>query len=126
MKTFEQVLDEIRGALTEEQIQLLKDTINFGSWGDCDMDFKGEDGGYVLCYCFGYITNFAQRAGHFSGRKVSAMFRSIYKRLGMLGSGGGSNDYFCYANDWWGDGSGSVIFIREEYIDDFENWAKNE
>ena len=130
MKTFETIIAEINAILTAEQIQLLKDTINMGCWGDCDMTFKNENGEFVTSYCVGYITNDAKNAGHFSGRKCSAMFRSIYKRLGMLGNGQGCNEYFAYFNNWWGDGSGDVFFIRstreENALDvQFERWARS-
>lgn len=130
MKTFESIIEEISGILTADQIQLLKDTINYGAWGDCDMAFKNPDGTVSDHYCFGYCTNDAKDAGHFSGRKVSAMFRSMYQRLGMLGKGYGCCEYFSYCNDWWGDGSGDMFFIRgkgidgEDLIDKFEAWAR--
>lgn len=127
MRTFNSILEEIKSKLSEEQIQLLKDTIRFGAWGDCEMEFK-ENGEWVTDWCTGYITNDAKKAGHFEGRKVSAMFRSIYSKLEMLGKGSGANEYFAYYNNWWGDGSGDVLFIRsfgEERVDaKFEKWAK--
>lgn len=71
----------------------------------------------------GYCTNDAKKAGNFSGRKVSAMFRSIYKKLCpefhyQIGR------YISHCNDWWGDGSGDMLFIRSEYVDAFEEWAR--
>lgn len=131
MKTFETIIAEITAILTPEQIQLLKDTIIMGSWGDCEMSFKESNGEYVTAYCMGYCTNDAKNAGHFNGRKCSAMFRSMYKRLGMLGNGGGCNEYFAYCNDWWGDGSGDMFFIRSTRSGDapldeqFEKWARS-
>jgi len=127
MKTFDEILSQISQVLTSEQLQLLKDTIRYGSWGDCEMGFHNSDGVWVSVYCYGYCTNDAKNAGHFSGRKCSAMFRSIYQRLGMLGKGSGANEYFAYCNDWWGDGSGDMFFIRENRDDNtvskFEKWA---
>lgn len=129
MKTFETILNEITALLTAEQLQLLKDTINYGSWGDCDMTFKNEKGEDVTDMCYGYCTNDAKNAGHFNGRKCSAMFRSMYQRLGMLGKGWGHNEYFAYRNDWWGDGSGDMFFIRENrdnrLVSQFEEWARS-
>lgn len=118
-----QQIERIFAVLTDEQRQLMKDTINEGRWGDCDMEFL-EDGRYVTDRCWGYITNKAKNAGNFSGRKVSSMFRSIYKRLGILGNGSGENEYFCYVNDWWEDGSGDVFFVRQYLVDAIEEWAR--
>lgn len=132
MKTFDEILSEITAKLTGEQIQLLKDTINYGCWGDCDMEFLEEDGKPITDYAMGYITNEAKQAGHFCGRKASAMFRSMYKRLGMAQySGEGRNSYFCHISDWWGDGTGDMLFIRSNrgergtaIYEQFEEWAK--
>lgn len=80
--TIKQV-QEIVSVLTEEQQQLLKDTINYGAWGDADMEFLDENGNVEIVGMCGYCTNDAKEAGHFSGRKVAAMFRSIYKSFAL-------------------------------------------
>ena len=117
MKTIE----EIVSVLTDEQKQLLKDTIVYGSWGDCDYEFIGQDGKPETDYACGYITNYAKKAGHFSGRKVSEIFRSMYRRLGLVG---GIGEIISHASDWWEDGSGDVLFIRDKYVRLFEQWSK--
>lgn len=117
MKTIE----EIVSVLTDEQKQLLKDTIVYGFWGDCDYVFIGLYGKPETDYAYGYITNDAKEAGHFSGRKVSAMFRSMYRRLGLVD---GIGEVISHATDWWGDGSGDMLFIRDEYVSPFEKWSK--
>ena len=131
MRTFESIIEEINGVLTTEQIQLIKDTINYGSWGDTEIGFNDGNGGCETAYAYGYCTNDAKRAGHFSGRQISAMFRSIYNKLGMNQyKGEGQNDVFCHISDWWGDGSGDMFFIRchgenDERLDDmFDKWAR--
>ena len=133
MRTFETILSELNEKLTVDQIQLIKDTINHGSWGDCSMDFV-EDGKNICTMCYGYCTNDAKNAGHFTGRKVSAMFRSIYNRLGMAQrKGSGENDVFCHVTDWWGDGTGDMFFIRSgrsenngvALYEQFEEWARS-
>ena len=110
--------------LTDDEKQILADTIHEGVWGDCDMDFVGGTD-----MSMGYCTNDAKNAGHFpDGRKRSALFRSIYKKLGMLGKGHGATEFFAYHNDWWGDGTGDMFFIRTYGIDldeKFEEWARN-
>jgi len=131
MKIFETILAEINSKLTADQIQLLKDTIRYGAWGDTDMEFM-EDGNVVTDSAFGYCTNDAKKGGHFSGRQVSAMFRSIYKKLGMVN---GMSRYFTQCSDWWGDGSGDMFFIRivwegersdkNRLDNEFEKWARS-
>jgi hypothetical protein len=108
-------------ALTEEQQQLLKDTINYGAWGDGDFSFLNEDGSWTTDMMYGYFTNDAKHAGHFSGRKVSAMFRSIYRKLCDTS---GIGMVISHCTDWWEDGSGDMLFIRERFVDAFEEWAK--
>lgn len=121
MKANIENVELVVSVLTEEQQQLLKDTINHGAWGDGAFEFLNEDGSWTTDMMYGYCTNDAKRAGHFSGRKVSAMFRSIYRKLcdpagiGMIIS---------HCTDWWGDGSGDMLFIRDKFVDAFEEWAK--
>ena len=117
-------VNEIVKELTEEQKQLLKDTIKYGSWGDSACDFLDENGEVETVVMMGYCTNDAKLAGNFSGRKVSAMFRSMYRKLcpahyNQIGR------YISHCNDWWGDGSGDMLFIRNEFVDKFEEWAKS-
>lgn len=107
--------------LTEEQQQLLKDTINYGAWGDGDFNFLNADGSWTTDRMYGYCTNDAKLAGNFSGRKVSAMFRSIYKKLCAPA---GIGLIISHCTDWWEDGSGDMLFIREIFVDAFEEWAK--
>lgn len=123
MEATVQQVKEIVSVLTEEQQQLLKDTIRYGSWGDSEYDFIAENGEIETLSMYGYCTNDAKMAGHFSGRKVSAMFRSIYQKLckenhNQIGR------YISRCNDWWGDGSGDMLFIRKGYCQAFEEWAR--
>lgn len=121
MKASIENVELVVSVLTDEQQQLLKDTINYGAWGDGDFNFLNTDGSWTTDGMYGYCTNDAKLAGHFSGRKVSAMFRSIYRKLcdpsgiGMIIS---------HCTDWWEDGSGDMLFIRESFVDAFEEWAK--
>ena len=73
METIENLVKE----LTEDQKQLLKDTITHGFWGDDYADFVDNKGNVEEHSADGYCTNDAKRAGHFSGRKISAMFRAF-------------------------------------------------
>lgn len=114
-------LTEIIASLNNEQKQLLADTIKYGFWGDCEMSFaEGE------IWCNGYITNDAFKGGHFERKTLSIKFQGLFKALELKGDKyGKENGEMMWIYDWWGDGSGSVLFIREELCNDFENWAKN-
>ncbi len=120
--TIKQV-EEIVSVLTAEEQQLLKDTIIHGGWGDSVMEFLDENGEVETVGMYGYCTNDAKAAKHFSGHKVSTMFRSIYKKLcpenhNQIGR------YISHCNDWWCDGSGDMLFIRTGYYTAFEEWAR--
>lgn len=123
MKATIKEVEEIVSVLTAEQQQLLKDTINYGAWGDSDTEFLDENGNIEADTMFGYCTNDAKKAGNFSGRKVAAMFRSMYRKLcpenhNQIGR------IISHCNDWWGDGTGDMLFIRTGYYQTFEEWAR--
>lgn len=110
--------------LTENEKQLLKDTINYGGWGDSEWKFLDNNGNIEDFAMMGYCTNDAKKAGHFSGRQISSMFRSMYKKLcptnhNNIGS------FISHCSDWWGDGSGDMLFIKTGYYEAFEEWARN-
>lgn len=123
MKTWNDILE----LLTEEQKQVLADTITEGEWGSCDMEFVNEDGQTITAPCIGYITNEAKNAGHFSGRKLSALFRSLYSRVETkrFHSHSGAGEIISHYNNWWGDGSGDVLFIRDPFDIEASKWAEN-
>ena len=114
-------VEEILKDLSDEQKQLLKDTIKEGFWGDTEQNFLDEDGKVVEDYSYGYCTNDAKKAGHFSGRKISGMFNAIYNKLCP---NNGIGQYITQCHDWWGDGSGDMLFIRSGYYQLFEKWAE--
>lgn len=64
-----QKVNELVSVLTDDQKQLLKDTINMGFWGDTDMEFRKENDEVETVSAYGYCTNDAKKAGHFKGRK---------------------------------------------------------
>lgn len=119
METIENILKD----LTADEKQLLKDTIKYGFWGDGDYTFINENGEIEDDGMYGYCTNDAKDGGHFSGRQVSSMFRSIYRKL-CEADGNRIGRYISHCNDWWGDGSGDMLFIRYELVDEFEKWAR--
>ena len=117
-------IQEIVSVLTADEQQLLKDTINYGGWGDTPMEFLDGNGNVETTYGFGYCTNDAKKAGNFKGRIVSQMFKSIYKKMcpeyhNQIGM------HISHKNDWWGDGSGDMLFIRDELYNAFYEWARN-
>lgn len=118
-----EVIKQIVSVLTDEQEQVLKDTFNHGCWGDGDMEFLDENGKVETVSMMGYCTNDAKKGGHFQGRKVSALFRSIYTKL-CAENGHRIGRYISHCNNWWGDGSGDMLFVRHELSDAFEAWAK--
>ena len=106
MKNLEQILAN----LNEEQKQLLADTINYGCWGD-SQEYFGEE----CVYVYGYITDEAYKGGHFIRRELSNRFRSLFKALGLTGNRWHKeSDTMKWCYDWWGDGTGSILLIREE------------
>ena len=109
--------------LTPDEQQLLKDTFNYGAWGDCDMEFLNEHGEIETVHAYGYCTNDAKQGGHFTGRQISQMFRSAYKKLC---NPKGIGQFLTHISDWWGDGSGDMLFIRFSDTNLIEDWAKNE
>ncbi len=111
----------IESQLTADEQQLLKDTINYGSWGDTSMEFRNDAGEFETDSAWGYCTNDAKQGGHFKGRQVPAMFRSIYKKLCPDQHAG---RFMSQCNDWWGDGTGDMLFVRLEIVDELEKWAK--
>lgn len=114
-------LNEILANLNEEQKQLLADTINHGGWGDAEVEFNNNE----IAYGDGYITDEAYRGNHFERKSLSNRFRSLFKALGLEGNKYGKrSDEMKWMYDWWGDGTGSILFIREELSPEFEKWAK--
>lgn len=118
-----QQVEQIVSVLTADEKQLLKDTINEGGWGDSDWELLDEGGNVETVAMYGYCTNDAHLAGHFKGRVVAAMFKAIYKKL-CPSYNNQVGRYISHCNDWWGDGSGDMLFIRTGYYRTFEEWAR--
>jgi hypothetical protein len=114
-------LNEILANLNEEQKQLLADTINHGAWGDADVFYGNNENAYG----YGYITDLAYKGNHFERKSLSNRFRSLFKALGLEGNKWNKqSDEMCWMYDWWGDGTGSILFIHESLSTEFEEWAK--
>ena len=110
----------------ENEIQAIKDCIIYGSWGDSEVRFNGETGDH---FGFGYCTNDVKKGGHFTGRQISGLFSSISKKIEKFGI-----NWMVHFPDWWGDGTGDMLFIRCRQNDDdhsgsalyelVEDWAR--
>lgn len=118
--TFASVIKEFTEQLTNDELQLVKDTIKYGSWGDCAMEFLDGRGNPETVAAWGYCTNDAHRAGNFKGRRVTTMFQSIYRKLCPEK---GMGRQMTQIHDWWEDGSGDMLFLRDEFAEEFEKWA---
>lgn len=118
-----QQVKEVVSVLTPEEKQLLRDTITKGFWGNTDYEFLDDNGNAETTGSYGYCTNDAKLAGHFTGRKISSMFRSIYRKL-CSGDGHEIGRVLSHCSDWWENGSGDMLFIREGYYEIFEEWAR--
>lgn len=118
-----QDVEKIVSVLTDEQKQVLKDTIIYGQWGDGTELFLDENGKDEEATMMGYCTNDAKNAGHFSGRKISGLFRAIYNKL-CPAYNHTMGPCISHYSDWWGDGSGDMLFIRYTHVPAFEVWAR--
>ena len=49
------------------------------------------------------------------------MFRSIYRKLSIID---GMGEFLTHCSHWWGKGTGDMIFIKIDFVEAFENWAK--
>lgn len=116
-------VNKLLDKLSDKQKQLLKDTIINGFWGTCDSEFINEEGTIIVSNCNGYVVNSAKEAGHFNGRQVSAMFRSIYSKLC---SNRGMGNFLSHISNYWGNGSGDALFIKRDYVIAFERWAREQ
>lgn len=117
---------QLVATLTEDERQMLADTIIHGNWGDCEMEFVNPDGETVTVPCTGYCTNDTKNGGHFSGRKLSSMFRAFYAKVETqrYSSKSGAGEIICHCNDWWDDGSGDMLFIRDPHDLEADKWAR--
>lgn len=117
MRTIEQILLN----LSDEQKQLLADTIVHGAWGDTDAIFEGEQEEVRV---YGYITDLAYKGKHFERKTLSNRFKGLFKALGLKGDKKSKScDMMQWIYDWWEDGSGSILLIREDITDSLEKWA---
>lgn len=121
MKAISQKSIEIQKAfesldLTANAIQLIKDVIRYGYWGDSDFTFNGE-----TKMGNGFITNDAKRGGHFSGKQISGIMSGVAKAAKTH-----QCSFMASCTDWWGDGTGDVLAFSTDFASDDElnEWAQ--
>ena len=90
---------------TEKQIQVLKDSWRYGSWGDAEVNFSKDKDEWGLGAC----TNDAKHGGHFTGRQISGIMSGISKKIDAT-----HTDMVVNFPDWWGDGTGDMVFFNIE------------
>lgn len=106
----------VKAGFTPEEIQAVRDAWNHGLWGDAIVEFAGQDRTGI-----GACTNDIKLAGNFKGREVTNICRKIANRIKTQ-----ELDWISHFNDWWGDGSGDMLFIAEKVgsWDELTEWAK--
>lgn len=121
MKAISQKSIEIQKAfesldLTANAIQLIKDVIRYGYWGDSDFTFNGK-----TKMGNGYITNDAKRGGHFSGKQISGIMSGVAKAAKTH-----QCSFMASYTDWWGDGTGDVLAFSTDFAsnDELNEWAQ--
>lgn len=102
--------------LTANAIQLIKDVIRYGYWGDSDFTFNGE-----TKMGNGYITNDAKRGGHFSGKQISGIMSGVAKAAKTH-----QCSFMVSMSDWWGDGTGDVLAFSTDFAsyNELSDWAQ--
>lgn len=121
-RTLNQV-QEVVSVLTANEQQLLKDTINYGSWGGDEWDFINGYGDVKTVLMHAYCTDDAIKAGHFTTREASSMWTSIYKKL-CQANNNEIGQFISHCDGWLYDGSCDMLFVRATHHKVFEEWAR--
>lgn len=122
MSTTIQQIEQIVSTLTKGEKRLLKDIINKGSCGDYAWEFLDEKGNVETVEAYGYCVYYSYHAKLLKGCAITAMCQSICRKL-CPAVNNQVGRYISHRNDWWGDSSGDMLFIREGYHSAFEEWA---
>ena len=99
------ITEKLATIFTEKQIQVLKDSWRYGSWGDAEVNFGKDKDEWGLGAC----TNDAKNGGHFTGRQISGIMSGISKKIDAT-----HTDMVVNFPDWWGDGTGDMVFFNIE------------
>lgn len=103
--------------LTANEIQLIRDIILYGYWGDSSIEVNNDE----LHMANGYIINDADQAGHFTGKQISGLASGIARALKSH-----KCSFMQHYPDCWGDDSGDVFFFLENFAsyEELEAWAR--
>lgn len=111
--TIENKINVVEGfsIFNESQIEAIKQIIRNGFWGDCDQEYADKK----TYDSIGYRTNLNK------GKEWSGKLSGISKKIHRTGT-----NLICMCSDWWGDGSGDMMFFNRDLLDEkeLENWAK--
>ena len=128
MKTIDDV-EIVVLCLTQDEKRLLKDAIIEGWWGDAEYKFlklgsnpSRNDTETVACYA--YHTCLAVNAGNYKGWVVTSLFSRIYEILCPC-SYHKVGEVVSHCPDWWGVGTGDMLFIRRDWCMAFHEWARD-
>ncbi len=104
-------IEEAFSIFNDNQIEAIKLIVRKGFWGDCSQEFADKK----TYYAHGYYTNMSK------GKEFSGLMSGISKTLKAS-----TTNLISMCSDWWGDGSGDMMFFNMELIDEKElqNWAK--
>jgi hypothetical protein len=73
----------------------------------------------------GFITDDAYQGNHFPRKGIPNRLKSLYKALGLEGSSRcKSSAEMVWIYDWWDDGSGSILLVREPLDEDLDKSAR--
>ena len=101
------ITEKLATIFTEKQIQVLKDSWRYGSWGDAEVNFGKDKDEWGLGAC----TNDAKHGRHFTGRLISGIMSGISKKIDAT-----HTDMVVNFPDWWGDGTGDMVFFNIEAL----------
>lgn len=113
---------ELFNIFNPTQIEILKEAVKYGIWGDTTHEFGNK--GQVSASGIGCCTNEIKRGGKYKGKQLSGFISTIKKVIKQ-------NDltFISSASDWWGDGSGDMIFFNIDELDtdwsELSKWARS-
>ena len=114
---------ELFNVFTDKQIQVIKDCIRYGLWGDADVYFDEEESEDNYSCEWGYCTDEIVKGKHFKGKEISGICSGIAKAIKE-----NKLNWILYVADYWGDGGSGMIFFHTARLDatkkELMGWAK--
>jgi hypothetical protein len=102
----------------ETQLNIIKATVKYGSWGDADVDLP--NGRYFHGY--GYYTCDAKKGvKDLTNRQIAGVFSGITKILKK-----NNIEFVKHIPDYWGEGktSDGMLFFDTTISDEVEKWSR--